>query len=135
MKSGSDKGQRKPEKNRLEWVVFGVSAVLLAALTVYLVREAVRPHDRPPEIVVQIGQVRESGGTFMVPVEARNDGDQPAEDMTIVVRLTVGGEERERAELAFSYLPRGSTHSGWVSFRTDPRKGRLETGAFGYSVP
>ncbi len=135
MKPDNGNGQRAPRKNWLEWTVFGVSALLLLALTVYLVREALTPHDRPPDIVVQLGRVRESGGKFMVPVQARNDGHQPAEDLAIIVRLTVGGEERERVEMALSYLPRGSTRSGWVAFRTDPRHGKLEAGAVGFSVP
>ena len=126
----------KVEKNRLEWVVFGVGLALVACVVGYLVYDGASMGDAPPDIEVKLGAPERRGAGFVVPVAATNRGDQTAEGVQIEVVLeTAAGGEPERGELAIAFLPRRATRNGWVSFSTDPAAGRLKPRVLGYEKP
>ncbi len=125
----------KPEKNRLEWTVFGIGLVLVLAVLGYLARESVVGDGGPPEVVVRLGEPRPSAGGYLVPVEVANDGQTTAEDVVVPVFLDLPGGNREEAELSVAFLPRNSQRHGWVSFRGDPRRGTLSLGAIAFEEP
>ena len=122
------------EKNWLEWVVFGVGLVLTASVLGYLVYEGVHMGDTPPDIALSLGPPERRGEEFLVPVAATNRGDETAEGIHIEVRLETGGAG-ERGEFTIAFLPRRATREGWVTFRTDPRSGRLKPRVLGYEKP
>lgn len=124
----------KPDKNVLEWTVFGVSLVLVLATFGYLVRKALTEDDGPPEVVVVLGEPRTGAGGHMVPVTAENRGGETAEEVQITVRLDARGGEEE-AVLVVPYLPRESRRSGWVTFQGDPRAGVLRVAGVAYQTP
>lgn len=126
---------KKVEKNRLEWTVFGVALILVLATFGYLISEAVRTDDTPPDVTVTLGRPEPGSGGFMVPVEAANSGGQPAEDLRISVRLETPGGAAEESVLLFPYLPRESKRQGWVTFRTDPSTGTLRVSGVGFQSP
>ena len=129
----------KVEKNWLEWGVFGVSLVLVLGTLAYLVYEATTLGDQPPIIEAQLGAPQQQAGEFAVPVTLINRGDQTAAGVMVEVTLEGNGggaaAETERSEFSIPFLPRGATREGRVSFRTDPRLGRLQARVLGYEKP
>jgi uncharacterized protein (TIGR02588 family) len=124
------------KKNWLEWAVFGVGLVLILLLMAYLIYDAVTIGDDPPVIDVQLGTTESRNGSFLVPVTLHNLGEETAENVTIEVLLLAGGEEVESAEIAFDFVPRDSTRSGWVTFMTDPRSvDEMQPRVLGYQIP
>lgn len=122
-------------KNRLEWSVFAVGLLLVLATLSYLASETLSARAGPPDIVVRLGQPRELRSGFLVPVEVANAGHESAEDVRIPLTLEMEGREPEEAELSFPFVPRDSRREGWVSFRGDPRAGRIVVGAIAFQIP
>jgi uncharacterized protein (TIGR02588 family) len=125
---------KKPEKNWLEWAVFAVSALLIAAVISFLVYETATIGNAPPDIHVQIGTPEARTGYFAVPIEVMNKGDQTAEGVHIEVVLKSGGEE-ETGDFEIAFLPRRGSREAWVTFKRDPRGGALEARVLGYEKP
>ena len=124
----------KVKKNALEWSVFTVSALLIAALLGFLIYESATIGDAPPDIHVQIGTPEQRSGYFAVPIEATNKGDHTAEGVHIEVVLRGAGEE-ETGDFEIQFLPRRGSREAWVTFTSDPRKGTLEARVLGYEKP
>ncbi len=127
--------QQKVKKNPLEWAVFTLS--LLAVLTTvgYLIRDAVTDKGAPPDLRVELGPPEARSGMFAVPVTVRNLGDETAEAVRVEVLSEAPGRAPERAEIDLAFVPRQSRREGWVTFRHDPRRGRLTARAVGYEKP
>jgi uncharacterized protein (TIGR02588 family) len=125
----------KAEKNALEWTVFAVSLLLIAAVVGALVLEAARSHDTPPVLRIHTGTATEAAGAWRVPVAITNEGDTTAEGARIEVTLENGGREVERAELTIAFIPRKSKREGWVTFRHDPRCCEVLARATGFENP
>lgn len=109
----------KEEKSWLEWIVFGLSAVLIVAVVGYLVRDGMRDADRPPDIRVTLGRAQESAHGFIVPVSVTNLGDQTAQAVELEVRCRDGGGE-QTAALTYDFIASGEVRKGWVGFLGGP---------------
>jgi len=128
--------KKKLEKNWFEWIVFGVSLVLVLATLCYLAYDAATMTDDPPSIEVRAGEPEQRPHNFIVPVTLTNHGDQTAEGVQIEVVLESDGAEQERGEFTVAFLPRRSTREGWVAFQTDPRTvERIKARVVGYEKP
>lgn len=125
----------KPKKNPLEWTVFAISLVLVAAVFATLIVAGLRSDDKPPSIVVETGPPERSAAGFRVSVRARNEGSETAEEVRIEVELLDGDTTLERAEMTIHFLPKGSTREGWVVFPRDPSCCRIEARAVSYNRP
>lgn len=124
------------EKNWLEWVIFAIGLILVVSTLGYLIYDATTVSETPPSMEFQLGETQQQNQQFIVPVSVTNKGGQPAETVQIEVVLERSGEELETAEFEIAFLPRGATRSGWVTFKTDPRKAdRITTRAIGYEKP
>jgi uncharacterized protein (TIGR02588 family) len=122
-------------KNRLEWSVFAVGLVLVLATLGFLIRESVAGDGGPPEVLVTLGPPRPSRGGYLVPVEVTNAGRTTAEDVLVPVALELPDGTREETELNIAFLPRDSKRRGWVTFRADPARGKLQVGAIAFEEP
>ena len=130
------RGSGKVEKNRLEWVVFGVGLLLVVSTLAYLVYDGATAADTPPDVEVRLGEPRPGGAGFLVPVTVVNHGGETAGGVSVEVVLEAAGSpEPERGEFTVAFLPRRGTREGWVSFRADPRSGKLSARAHGYEKP
>jgi uncharacterized protein (TIGR02588 family) len=126
---------KRPEKNWLEWLVFGISLVLVVLTFAYLIREAITTEETPPDIVVLLGEPRSSSGGSMVPVVTTNRGGRTAEDVQITVTLDLPDGSSEESVILIPFLPRESKRQGWATFRSDPRSGRLQVSGIGFQSP
>ncbi|HWN96056.1 MAG TPA: hypothetical protein VNT99_13545 [Methylomirabilota bacterium] len=125
---------KKVSKNWVEWMVFGVSAALIATVIGFLVFESATIGDALPDIQLSLGTPEARSSYFAVPLEVTNKGDQTAEGVHIEVVLRAAGKE-ERADLEIAFLPRRGAREAWVTFKTDPRNGTLESRVLGYEKP
>jgi uncharacterized protein (TIGR02588 family) len=125
---------KKVHKNWVEWMVFGISAALIATVIGFLVFESATIGDALPDIQLRLGTPEARSNYFAVPLEVTNKGDQTAEGVHIEVVLRAGGKE-ERADLEIAFLPRRGAREAWVTFKTDPRNGTLEARVLGYEKP
>jgi uncharacterized protein (TIGR02588 family) len=110
----------KPQKNALEWIVFAVSALLILGVLAALIHATRDSHHAPPDLIIATGEGVQKNGVFQLPVTITNRGDQTAEDAQVEILLLEGNVEVERAELEVSFVPSGSTRTGFVSFRRNP---------------
>lgn len=122
-------------KNALEWTVFAVSILLIAAVVAALILEAAQSHETPPLLRISTGPATQAGSHWRVPVEVVNEGDITAEQTRIEVTLESGGREVERAELTIAFIPRKSKREGWVTFRENPRCCEVIARATGFEKP
>jgi uncharacterized protein (TIGR02588 family) len=124
-----------PQKNWLEWSVFAVGLLLVAGVIGYLVYDAATLGDAPPSMVVRLGAPEQRSNMYAIPVAVTNQGDQTAEGVVVEVLLE-RGEEQEQAQFEIAFVPRRSTRTGWVVFRTDPRGADQITGhVLGFEAP
>ena len=126
--------KEKLEKNWFEWSVFAVSAALIAAVIGFLIYESATIGNAPPDIQVEIGTPEPRSGYFAVPVTATNKGDHTAEGVHIEVVLQGAGKE-ETGDFEIAFLPRRGSREAWVTFKNDPRTGKLEARVLGYEKP
>lgn len=124
------------EKNWLEWVCFGVSALLVCAVVSYLTYNALTAGDAPPEIVFRLDPAQQRDGYFVIHVMAENHGDRTAAAVRVEVRLTNDARE-ERAEFEIDYLPRHGRREGFVTFHGNPKEAgtTVRARALGYTRP
>lgn len=125
----------KVEKNWLEWSVFGVGLVLVAATLAYLVYDGATLGDAPPAVEVRLGTPQAGKHNFLVPLVVTNHGDKTAEGVLVEVTLESEGAAPEQSELTFAFLPRRASREGYVTFQTDPRAARLRARVLGYEEP
>lgn len=102
-------------------VSIAVVAVLIAGVAAIELTS-----DRPPVLTAEIAldEVRSDGGRFYLPVTIRNDGDQAAEAVRVVVVHRVGDREVEH-ELQIDYLAGHGTADGVAVLGDDPKQGEV----------
>lgn len=127
--------RRQLQKNVLEWTVFAFSCVLVTGVAGYLGYIAMTLEDSPPKIEVKIGKAEKAGDYYRVPVEVENEGDRTAENVHIEIVLERGGKEVEKGDVEIAFLPRLSPRSIEVTFKSDPRQGKLSARVLGFEKP
>lgn len=126
---------KPPQKNWLEWTIFGFSLLLILATAGTLVQQEFSLEDNPPDPHIGLGTPESHDGYFAVPVTVTNRGDSTAASVQVEVVLRTPDGESETGQFDLPYLPRRSTREGWVTFRHDPAKGKMEPRILGYEKP
>ncbi len=126
---------KKPDKNWLEWIIFAVSLCLVLGIAGILISQYLSLGERPPDPQMQLGAPEAHEGYFAVPITVSNRGDETIENVHLEVTLQLPGGESEKGECDLPYLPRRGTRQAWVTFRHDPREGKLESRILGYQKP
>lgn len=107
------------EKSWLEWVVFGVSLLLIVGVVGYLIADGVKDEGRPPDLRITLGKPQKSAHGFVVPVTVTNLGDKTAEAVELEVRSS-SASQPETANLTYEFLASGEVRQGWVGFLDSP---------------
>ena len=109
-----------------EWATLGLSILLVLGLVGTVASQELRGQRRPAEVAADadLGATRAQEGRFHVPVRVVNGGDEPAEDVQVVLTLTAAGSSEE-AELRIVFLAGGAQAEGTAAFGSDPRAGEL----------
>jgi hypothetical protein len=67
--------RRAPNTSLVEWIVAIASAVLVAGVVGFLVNDAIRFPETPPQIVVEVESIVTAGPGYIVLFRARNGGN------------------------------------------------------------
>lgn len=119
----------------LEWLVAGVSALLVLAAVGFLLRDALGPPQSPPRIRVEVDSVVPGGSGYLVELSVHNRGGTTAAALVIEGALRGDGGEVETSEVTIDYVPARGTRRGGLFFTGDPRAGRLRLRPMGYARP
>lgn len=118
-------------KNALEWLIFSICLVLVLGTLGVLTYEALHWQDRPAKLVTTVGEPYDEGDLTWVPVEVKNEGDRPAEQVTVSV------EEFDRksgkADFTLEEVPRKAVRKGRVSFPKEEGKRQFRAAVTGFS--
>lgn len=118
-----------------ERIVAGLGLLTVIGLLGYLLYEAVAGDHSPPNILVDVVEVRDNGEDFLVIFEVRNAGGTTASSVVITGELARFGIVTEAASATLDFVPAESTRHGGLFFRHDPREATLRLTPSGYVVP
>ena len=125
----------KARKNPLEWTVFAISALIFAALVLYLAYDALRRPSAPPQIEVTTGTIERQGDWWAVPVTITNHGEETAENARVEISLQQDDKDVEVAEVTVAFLPRRSRREAMALFRSDPDGRTVTARAIAFEKP
>ena len=110
-----------------EWITLGISVLIVLGLAALVIYQQVVAGTQPPVIEVQpkLGEIREEGGTYYVPIDIANKGEVTAEDVEIQISLEIEGEEPETVAFTVKFLAGGETEEQTVVFQNDPAEGEF----------
>ncbi|MEO9341196.1 hypothetical protein ABFT80_27785 [Mesorhizobium sp. SB112] len=114
----------------IEWVLGGISAIVVSGLIVFLAYEALFGDNSPPRLVVSVDRIEQIGNGTLVTVSVSNDGDEAA-SAVMVVASTSGDERQKTIEL--DYIAAHAVRRGAFIFDTTSLSEndiRLEIGGF-----
>lgn len=121
-------------KNLLEWIVFSFSLALLLGTIAVLIHQSFHIGDLPAHLRVSLGDPEPLDDAVRVPVNLKNDGEQPASAIHIEVTAEFEGAEM-RSMLLFDHIAHHSEREGWVSFPGNPTPASLRARVMGYANP
>lgn len=127
----SQKPSGPESKNWLEWLIFGVSTILVLATIAYLGYRTLTLDHKMPNLKAAVGEPIRHGEGIQVPVTVYNAGDETAE--SVEVEVTASGGDSGSFTLAF--VPREAKRKGWVIFEKPYRKGQLRAAVKGFEQP
>lgn len=127
--------KRRPARSSAEWVTFAISLVLLSGVVAVIAAQIPGEHTPAVPVVRQDGPVRVDGGSFFVPVEVANEGEETAQNVQVLATLTSDDGTETTADQVVDFLAGGETEQLEFVFDEDPREGELEVSVNGYGVP
>ncbi len=116
---------------RAEWVVAGLSALVILGAAGFLAARGARPA-MPPDLVASIDTVSGGDGRWSMRVRVENRGDRTAAGVEVEGTLEPGGET---GGFTLDYVAGHSTAHGTLLFGADPRTRRLALRVRGYADP
>lgn len=126
--------KKKEKKNWLEWLITIISGILVFFTLGFLVYQLIFEERTPPNIAIVLGEISQKDDAFAIPIQANNSGTETAENVVIEI-VSENGEDVEKAEITFSYLPGKSSAKGWITFNKKPEMASLKTHVVGYTTP
>jgi uncharacterized protein (TIGR02588 family) len=119
----------------LEWVIAGLSGLLLAATLAYMVIFAFSEQETPPAVTLSVATVTTTPGGYLVVFRADNAGGAAAAGLQVSGELREGGAVVETSQATIDYLPQRSERRGGLFFTRNPEDLALSLRAEGYSEP
>lgn len=135
---GNDGGsERRDRTSPLEWVVAGISALLVLATAAFLLYDALGSAETPPLITVEVASVVAVGGGYLVEFRARNRGQETAAGLVVEGEIHGDTGVVERSRVTVDYVAAQGAAGGGLFFTRDPRGlgNRLEVRPVGYARP
>lgn len=123
-------------RSMAEWVTFGISCCILAALIGSILYAWASNRNHPPALSVEAGPIRVAEEQYYVPFVVANTGGESVEAIQVVAKLQVGedAEDAEMGEQSIDSLSGGDAEQGSFVFSQDPRTGDLTLRVASYRV-
>lgn len=121
-------------KNVLEWMVFGMSCLLVLGAVGYLLLTAITRKDGPADLRVGIGEISTRGDSTMATIILTNEGSKTAAAVKIHLTATYPSEERE-SDVDVDFIPRGGRREAIAVFSGTERPIQITPKVIGYVEP
>lgn len=131
----SKKAQGGGEISRVEWILGGLSAVIVLTVIGLLLYEGIRGTGSPAEIAFEVDSVMATPHGFLLEFEAINSGESTAAELLIEGEVRTGAGVTERSEVTIDYLPAKSRRRAWLFFRANPSEHHFEIRQKGFDSP
>jgi uncharacterized protein (TIGR02588 family) len=120
-----------------EWVVAGISTLLVLGVVAFLLYDAITSPATLPEIRVVVDSVVATRTSFIAHFTAQNLGGSTAAGVRISGVLRAAGDTAavERSTATLDFVPASSNRRGGLFFTHDPRRYRLTVRAEGFNLP
>lgn len=127
--SQQDSGQQQSGSGRTaaEWVVFAVSALILAAVVAVIGADALGTRG-PPAFTTTVASAVERNGTHYVTVGVENEGDTTAAAVKVDARLRQDGQVVAQASQTLDFLAGHERRQVTFVFEHDPRALEFQAG-------
>ena len=126
---------RLPNTSPLEWVVAGLSLLLVLGVAGFLLRDAFSNPPSPPRITCEVDSVVRAGRGWLVEFRAHHRGRTTAAGVEVEGEIVGDTGSVETSAVTIDYVPaQGNTGAG-LYFSEDPRRHRLELRPKGYDRP
>lgn len=121
-------------KNPLEWIVFGVSLVLVVVTVGLLVMATINSRGGPARLSINTGKPVVTDNRIDIPVTIKNDGESVAANVDL--RICIGqGADVQEAGFTLDFVPPGSSRMGHVTFQGNNPGIVPESRIVGYEEP
>jgi uncharacterized protein (TIGR02588 family) len=117
-----------------EWIIVGVSALILATVVGVLLVLAIRTDEPANPAADPPGPARQVGEQFFVPVDIVNNGDVGAAEVQVVAELTIDGVTSSGDQVV-DFLGGGERQALTFIFADDPATGELKISVTGFAEP
>ena len=118
-----------------EWVISGISALLVLGTVGYVFYKAVAEPTTLPQVVIEQEKIQPGVGGYVVTFWAHNRGGLTAKDLGIEGRLVSDTGVIATRSTGITFLPGESRRKAGLFFPVDPRLYKLEIYPVGYDVP
>jgi uncharacterized protein (TIGR02588 family) len=135
-RSGGDRAVQHAAPSIWEWVAAGIGGALVVAVLGFMAYEAATLSSHPtPRLTVRIDTVVAYPSGYVVEFRAMNAGDATAASVIVQGELRSDTTVVERSEAMIDFIPAGSSRSGGLVFKNDPRRFQAEVRAAGFDMP
>jgi uncharacterized protein (TIGR02588 family) len=120
-----------------ERVTLGISVAVVIAMLGTLTALNLQAGSSPAALRVtpDFAAAFEKDGSWYLPVEVTNTGDQPTDTVTVALERATGAADPEVAELDFTFVAGGETVSGWAAFDERPTAATTHVDPVSYTDP
>ncbi|HEX5164331.1 MAG TPA: hypothetical protein VFV93_02955 [Thermomicrobiales bacterium] len=128
----ADSGRTTPEK-----ITTAISLLLIVLLAGAILYEGYWKGQADPatlEVTVRTDQIDQRGGSYYVPVEIHNAGDQTVEEVTVSIDVIDGENVVQEAETVIATLGEAETVTAVVVLTEDPTGLTIEAGVVTYQI-
>ena len=129
-----EKDSNRHGKNKLEWVVFALSSLLVIGALSFLVFSAITGENKPADVQVKVGNLTVRGASTIVTLAISNVGSKTASEVNISVIAKYGDKETE-STVVVDFVPKGSNREAIVVFAGDQKPNEIIPRIIGYVEP
>lgn len=130
---GGDSEAKKPGSTPPEIATLAVSSLVVLGLIGFLLWHGVKttrvPDDEAMPMAaarVQTDKAQERDGFWAVPIEVRNVGNVPLEEVNLTVEWTDAKGEKAEADLSFNFVAENATEDAFIVVDQEPEKAKPE---------
>ncbi|MFT4038874.1 MAG: hypothetical protein QM692_11890 [Thermomicrobiales bacterium] len=116
-------------RSTADWIISGLSVLIVGALVVYAISEEVERRDADPAnvwIAFDVGNAVLQNGTYFVPYTVTNSGASAVDSADLAIDIVADGEMVDSTEIAISSLPLDGRQRGVFATRFDPADYELQ---------
>ena len=128
-------GDADMQRSWIEYAAGAIGLLITLALLGVIGWQALQPPDGPPAVEVTVDRIAPAAGGYVVEFTARNLTSRTAAALEVEGTVSGAAPQPYVSTVTIDYVPGRSQHKGGLYFPVDPREGRLELRALGYSAP